>query len=313
MKSARAWAAFAVKAAITAGVLVFLAHTVEIGAAFDRLKAIGWASTAAAFAILFAQIAVVGVRWHLVARVVHGALPLERTLRVALIAQFVSLALPSTLGGDAMRLLFARRAGVPINRALSGIVLDRVVGIAAVAVLMVALLPAFFALVGDHLARVAMSLAAAAIALAALAFVLLSNPAMRTLAHLRWGRPVAAAIRDARALARAPERTAIGAMALVVQLMSVAAIWALAHGLAMPLDPLVCLVMLPPIGLTSMLPISIGGWGVREGAMVAGLALVGVPAADALALSVASGLVQTAAGLAAGVAMIGGESLRGDG
>lgn len=311
MTRARAWVALALKAGVTIGVLAFLAHTIEIGASLDRLKAIGWASAAAALAILFAQIIVVGLRWHLVARVVSGALPLARTTRVALISQFVSLALPSTLGGDAARLLFARRAGIPINRALSGIVLDRVVGIAAVGVLMVALLPAFLGLVGDPVARLAMIASCASIALAFAGFVLLSNPAMRALARHRFGKPIGAAIRDARALAGAPERAAIAATAMLVQAMSVAAIWALALGLGVRLDLLACLVMLPPIGLTAMLPISIGGWGVREGAMVAGLGLVGVAASDALALSIASGLVQMAAGMLAGVALIGGEGLRG--
>lgn len=312
MTRARAAIALALKAGVTVGVFVFLAHTIEIGAALDRLRAIGWFSAAAALAILFAQIVVVGLRWHLVARVVGGALPLARTTRVALISQFVSLALPSTLGGDAARLLFARRAGIPINRALSGIVLDRIVGIAAVGALMVALLPAFFGLVADHAARVAMGASCAALVLALVGFVLLSNPAMRALARHRYGRPIAAAIRDARALADAPERAAIAATAMLVQAMSIAAIWALAHGLGVRLDLLACLVMLPPIGLTSMLPISIGGWGVREGAMVAGLGLIGIAASDALALSIASGLVQMAAGMVAGVAMIGGESLRAD-
>lgn len=44
--------------------------------------------------------------------------------------------------------------------------------------------------------------------------------------------------------------------------------------------------------LVSMAPISFAGWGVREGAMIVGLAWLGVVAADALAMSVAFGFLQ---------------------
>ena len=42
--------------------------------------------------------------------------------------------------------------------------------------------------------------------------------------------------------------------------------------------------------LISTLPISLAGWGVREGAMVAALTFVGVETSEALALSILFGL-----------------------
>jgi uncharacterized membrane protein YbhN (UPF0104 family) len=52
--------------------------------------------------------------------------------------------------------------------------------------------------------------------------------------------------------------------------------------------------------LVSMAPISLAGWGVREGAMIVGLGLAGIVPADALAVSVAYGLLQLALGLLGG-------------
>ena len=51
----------------------------------------------------------------------------------------------------------------------------------------------------------------------------------------------------------------------------------------------------------TLVPISIAGWGIREGAMIFGFALVGVAEADALALSVATGLCQIVAGIPGGL------------
>jgi uncharacterized membrane protein YbhN (UPF0104 family) len=52
-----------------------------------------------------------------------------------------------------------------------------------------------------------------------------------------------------------------------------------------------CVVIVPLSLLATAIPISIGGWGVRESAFVTGFGLVGVSASDALVLSVLFGLL----------------------
>ena len=64
----------------------------------------------------------------------------------------------------------------------------------------------------------------------------------------------------------------------------------LANGMGLNIDPLFFIAVMPAIALISALPISIGGWGVRESAMVAGLAAFSVPGESAVALSVLYGL-----------------------
>jgi glycosyltransferase 2 family protein len=55
--------------------------------------------------------------------------------------------------------------------------------------------------------------------------------------------------------------------------------------------PLVNWIMIvPPVSLIQLLPISLAGWGVREVVLVVALASFGVPAATALATSVLLGL-----------------------
>src|SRR5207245_1602017 len=57
----------------------------------------------------------------------------------------------------------------------------------------------------------------------------------------------------------------------------------------------------PPVVLLTAVPISISGWGVREGAMVACLGLAGVPSEEALSVSLLLGAVSVIVGLAGGV------------
>jgi len=58
-----------------------------------------------------------------------------------------------------------------------------------------------------------------------------------------------------------------------------------------------CLLLVPPVLLVSMIPVSIAGWGVREGAMVVALGFIGVPPGAAFAISVLFGLIIAAASL----------------
>jgi hypothetical protein len=52
--------------------------------------------------------------------------------------------------------------------------------------------------------------------------------------------------------------------------------------------------------LVSMIPISFAGWGVREGAMIMGLGGLGISEPNALAVSIAFGLLQLIVGLPGG-------------
>ncbi len=101
--------------------------------------------------------------------------------------------------------------------------------------------------------------------------------------------------------------------ALLVQLVGVSvlghlflclAIWftALAIGVASPL--LGTLAVLPAVLLAASLPVSIAGWGVREGGMVVGLGLLGIATSDAALVSVFFGLLQLAFGAAGGLAWL---------
>jgi glycosyltransferase 2 family protein len=87
---------------------------------------------------------------------------------------------------------------------------------------------------------------------------------------------------------------------VVCQIGTVMAVFLLAQGLGLPISASACLVIVPLAGLVTLLPISIGGWGLREGAFVAGFGLVGIEPGDAIALSVLFGLMNVAFGLIGG-------------
>jgi len=61
------------------------------------------------------------------------------------------------------------------------------------------------------------------------------------------------------------------------------------------------LIIVPPVSLIQLAPVSLAGWGLREAAMVVVLAGFGVSAAAALAISVLMGLALIVLGLPGGL------------
>jgi uncharacterized membrane protein YbhN (UPF0104 family) len=80
-------------------------------------------------------------------------------------------------------------------------------------------------------------------------------------------------------------------LAIAAQALMAFTAYVLAQSLAVDVSLLDCLVLMQPVALLTSLPISIGGWGVRESLMIVVLGFVGVPATAALALSVELGLL----------------------
>jgi len=73
--------------------------------------------------------------------------------------------------------------------------------------------------------------------------------------------------------------------------------WLLGAGLTLSQG----LVVYPAVLLVSLAPVSIAGWGVREGAMVIGLGLYNVHAITALSISLLFGFVLVGVGLVGGL------------
>jgi ubiquinone/menaquinone biosynthesis C-methylase UbiE len=84
---------------------------------------------------------------------------------------------------------------------------------------------------------------------------------------------------------------------LLIHLASVKLVFLLGRTVDVPLGFVDCLLLVPPVLLLAALPISVAGWGVREGALVGRFALIGVPAVSVVAVSILYGLTAPAIGV----------------
>lgn len=289
-RAARRFAALFIKLAVSGGLAWYLVGRIDLADSATRLSTFdpGWGIAAlAVFALMFFLGA---VRWLIFTRALEVPLTLGPALRIFVIGQFFGQALPAGIGGDAVRVWLLIRRGASIGPSVSSVLLDRLIGFATLLILIAATLPVLFSYVDDSRARLGVVLmllvgAAGFGALIALSYV--PGRVSRWPTMHRLSESVGTARRTA--LSSRPALRAFG-LSFVLHLLLLVSIYLLALGLSLELEPLACLALLPPVILLSTLPISLAGWGVREGATVAALHFAGVPAGDALALSVLFGI-----------------------
>lgn len=303
----RSWITFCAKLAVSAGLIALILTRIDLAAVGERLAVLPFWAAALVLGLSAAQFVLAAERWRIVAHALGVTVAVTVALRLTAIGLFFNQGLPSTIGGDALRIYYVRRLGTGLGDSVRSVLLDRLAALLAVLLLVALGLGALGADIVPAGPRGAL------LALTAIGFALFG---LLLILDGRWSRRLArwATTRQILTLAPAARRIFLtGAAAPVMgyalanHVLSVAKVWVAAVGMAVPLGVLDSFVLFPSILLLSVVPISIAGWGVREGAMVVALGFVGIAAPDALAVSLVIGLSQIALGLPGAALWLAGE------
>ncbi|MDH3526061.1 MAG: flippase-like domain-containing protein [Gammaproteobacteria bacterium] len=285
-------AIFLLKALVTAVCLWWLSRYFDYEQVRIVLAGMNPLLLVVAIALHFLSFVAGGVRWWLLFRHLHGSIEFRQVWPSYYLGVFYNNLLPSVYGGDLARTARLYASGFGGSALVSSAFVDRMLGLAAVVSMGgIALL---FAPVGFE-KQLALSVFGL-IMLAILPMVVIAVlPKWTRLLDTGFGRrwPRLHAV-----LACFPRyRTAPGLMlrafglSVLNQLMWVLVLLMLAPGLGVHLPVFQLMLVLMLVSLVSSLPISLGGLGAREGAMMSLLLPLGVDAASVLALSVAYLLV----------------------
>ena len=300
---------FLLKLAVTAGLIYwFVLPGIEVETVRDRIDRLSPGFLLVAGALIFFQNAIVVTwRWERVVAAIDAPLPAWRLLKTTVITLFFNQVLPSTIGGDGMRVWYLRALGRPIGLAFRSVLIDRLIGFFGL--LLLGLLGSLYLMARLDEAGpvwVVALISLAGLVLIALAPVLVNLVAWVPSERVRGGFETLA--REVNVLARNRPRLArLVAASIVGQLALGAAVFCLARDLEVPLDLLAACAIVPGVMVAASLPISIAGWGVREASMVVGLGLLGIGQSEAAIISVGFGLLVLLFGLAGGLVwLIGG-------
>ena len=260
--------------------------------------------------VLLLQVLLMTYRWQKVLTQLNMTIRYKDILQFFWVGLFFNQILPSSIGGDSLRGFYLFKRGYSLTNTAQGVLIDRIVGLTALVILVAATLPLAFELIDKPIALwgVVTILISSIITLI---LVLMIDRYTRIFSHWKFIKALFTLVQEARKLifSFSPGIKLI-AISFSVHLLSIITIIILSIGMGLGLKWTGVVIIIPLVTLISAIPISIAGWGIREGAMVVGLGYLGVIPESALALSVLYGLLLLTIALPGGLIFVVRDSQR---
>lgn len=277
------------RVAVSIGLLAVLAWWLDLGTVMSRLAQMrpGWVLLAVAISVV--QTAVLAWRWRFTA----GCLGVDLSYRLAwreyYLSIFLNQVLPGGVVGDVSRAWRQARAQTrlrePTGPAVRAVIFERLSAQAVMTTVAVASLLVLPVTVNLGSGLVLFGSGAVAVLILVAIVVWTRRQAS---AQSLWGQLLADL--DAAHL-RAPVFTAqlVSAAVVVGTYLAAYVMAARAVGVDTPLP--VFLPLVAPVLMTMLIPVTVAGWGLREGTAAVLWGVVGLTAADGVLVSVAYGLL----------------------
>lgn len=296
---------------LTVAAVAYLVWKIDFGTALDVLRDADLAWFAAAVVIMVGTVPVLAARWGWLLQA-HGIVePLRWLTRAYFVAYSAGQLLPTSLGGDAVRVVETVRRHSGRTADVTGtVVLERGLGGAATVLLGAV---GFLLSIGRYDVSAYLWLEGIFVFGTIVAGFLFFARSARPL--LRRTLPLLERIRLARLLQAFYEGvhhyrdrprllTKVFVVTLAVQTVRILSIWASARAVGIELDLRVYYVMGPLLFLVMLVPFTLNGLAVREAFFVSFLGSLGVPAAQAFAAGFLFFLVTVLMALPGGAVMI---------
>jgi uncharacterized membrane protein YbhN (UPF0104 family) len=288
---------WALRAAVSAAVLAYISYDVDHADLRTTLSALHPSDLVLPLALYLAGQLLSGVKWWLIGSSVQLVRPIADYVRFYFIGMFLNVFGPGTVGGDVARGLYL---GDGRRRALAfdSVMVDRLSGLAMLMALGAVAILAF------PRYRLPWSLSAALIA-GGLALVAVWWSCPRLVRLL----PAQNRIRRAVGGELAPlwsDRLMVhvAALSVVFHLSQVGVQYLLARAAGAALPFSYCLVMHPVLSLMMALPVSVGGFGVREGGYLYFLTRLDVDDSIAVTMGLLWWLMTALGGLVGGLVFV---------
>lgn len=241
-----------------------------------------------AFILILSSTLVAAYRWFTVMRILDFKGSLVFYIKSYFKGVFFNQLLPSSIGGDAVRVLNVASLGYEKRYAFVGVLIDRglgIVGIFIVNIIFNNMLP--------NLLPVEIYSALNIISITGIAgfifFALIHK--FSVLNKYKWFIILSVPSKALAKVLNTPLKCfAQLLLTFSVHILTFAGTYMIALALGVNITLEVFMVIMPPVVLLTIIPISLAGWGIREGAMVGLLGFAGVSKSAAVAISVLYGL-----------------------
>jgi uncharacterized membrane protein YbhN (UPF0104 family) len=286
--------------------LLYLAlRGINFAAIQSRLSQINVGWIALAVLITVVQIFLGALRWREISERCQAPLTDMQAFRYNMIGAFFNQTLPSSIGGDAVRLWLVNRTGAGWRAATYSILTDRAIGLIALALIIVASLPWSYGMIADSRGRLALVIVDFTALAGGLGFLLLGFLPWKWLKTWWPTKHVhACSVIAKKVLFDRRSGPKIAILSLSVHVLAVVIAWCAVRSISAPADFEQVFMLIPPIMLITMMPISIAGWGVREATMMVAFGYAGLAQTDGTVVSILFGAVYFIVGAVGGLVWI---------
>ena len=285
------------KLIISATLISLLFYKLDVKAAIGMINQISISVLFGTLGLtLFASI-LLTLRWQIILIKVQSTLRSFETLwKITNIGLFFNQAMPSSIGGDVVKIWLLKLSGVNIENATSSVALERLLGFIALGILLGIGVIFQWNLLKNTLIIIPLMLSTLIIIISIMLIILMPIFPDRWLNFnlMSFINPYAKSMKEMTQILYSNKINLLGLLAISIglHLLHITIIRLICNSLGFDLSWIQCFVAIPLMFLISSLPISVAGWGVREGISVATLTVFSVKEEYALAMSVIYGLLQ---------------------
>ena len=287
---------------VTTSIFILIFRSIDINQLWATLKQAGLGLLLAALLMQFGSTSVSAYRWQLIMHNLNFGQSVSFYWRSYFKASFFNQGLPTSIGGDAIKVLDVAGQGFRKRDALYGIMLDRITGLAALMWLNLAAYLINPNLLPSPIYHLTLLLVVGSL----VGFVAVSS-----LRHLPWfdAYPrlrIVITISERLHQSFLNNRILLIGSSLLIPILAILSIFMIGSALGLRYNLVTYFIIVPPAILLTIIPVSLAGWGIREGTLVALFSLIGADKATILAMSILYGLMQIIVSLPGFIIYLGG-------
>lgn len=278
------------KVILSATVLLLLLTQIDRKVLGAELSSLDYRLFALATLAIAAQILFLNIRWHIIVNAGRNKLNIKTTSIINISGIVANTLFISSVGGIVTKVALSMHFGISALHSVFATFIDRFLTLFTLLALCVMAVP----VLGNVLDQSVMSTIALCNVLAGLLMgtmlIIFHSNILKT--HIFTNTKRIRLLASFNNLTKNNETLAlILGCSLASQICFIVAILFLVQSFDYQGSIFVLASLLPVLALVSSMPISIGGWGVREGAFIYGLGLIGFAKESALLLSIQVGIV----------------------
>ena len=277
---------FLLRVVATVFILTLIMRSINAAQVWQVLKKTRLDCLAAALLLQFGSTAVSAYRWQMIMQNLHFGQSFAFYWRSYFKGMFFNQGLPTSIGGDAVRMLDIASRGFRKRDALYGVMVDRIIGLGA----LMSLTLLAYLLNPDVLPKQVHRPILLIISAGALGFFSIFFIKYFTWLNRYPKLAIISIIAERLHQALSSQRLLLVVASLLIPILALLGFFATGWALGLRVNLMTYFAIVPPALVLTVIPISVAGWGVREGALIGLFSLIGADKTAVLMMSLLYGL-----------------------